>query len=45
MMDEQKREQVAKAVDAIMRKCGVTIPKDIKNFTVEIENDNAVEKS
>lgn len=44
-MTDKSRTELTRAVETIMRKCGIVIPEKIKEYAVEIEEDTKVEKS
>ena len=44
-MTEKNKADISKAVELVMKKCGVTIPERIKGYTIEEEDDKPVEKS
>lgn len=45
MIEDKKKADIRKAVETVLKKCGVIIPEKIKEYTVEEEKDKAVEKS
>lgn len=45
MTEDRKKADVSKAVETVLKKCGIIIPEKVKEYTVEVEEDTEVETS
>lgn len=45
MTEDRKKADVSKAVETVLKKCGIIIPEKVKEYTVEAEEDTEVETS
>lgn len=44
-MTEKSKTDISKAVETVLKKCGIIIPEKVKEYTVEEEEDTEVETS
>lgn len=45
MTEDRKKADIRKAVETVLKKCGIVIPEKVKEYTVEVEEDTEVETS
>ena len=38
-MTEEQKAELARAVEIVLRKCGIATPENIKDYVIEIEDD------